>query len=320
MIGSLGLVAVFAFTCGVARDASGGETLKWKQVPKAVQKTVLAHGGKAGQPVDKEGKAEGKTVYEAPVKDDEGNLVDLVINEDGKLLESKTDDENNVPGGRAGRGKRILEGVKFSHPRDINHPYLPLATLKQDILEGSEGGKKTRVERTLMPQKHRLFKVGDQEVDALVVEDRVFANGELDEVALDYYAQDDNGTVYYFGEDVSEYPNGKVNHEGSWLFGKDTPVPGVMLPAIPKVGVKFKVEDVSKDISEDDEVVSVHETVKVPAGTFKDCIKIEERLGDGATEYKYYAKGVGIVRETPSEGDELLTSHKTRKASAEKGE
>jgi hypothetical protein len=53
------------------------------------------------------------------------------------------------------------------------------------------------------------------------------------------------------------------------------------------------------------------ETVKVPAGEFKDCIKVKESLADGSTEYKYYAKGVGVVREVPPEGDELLTTHTT---------
>jgi hypothetical protein len=316
MIRLVAFVAVFAVAYAVVRDARAGVTLKWKQVPKAVQKTVLAHGGKAGQQVDKEsGKIEGKAVYEAPVKGKDGKVVDLVITEDGKLVESKTDDTTTdvaAAATQADRGHRILEGVTFSHPRDINHPYMPLATLKQDIFEGTENGKKNRVERTPMPKKQKTFTIGGQEVDALVVEDRVFVDGELEEVALDYYAQDDNGTVYYLGEDVTEYQNGKIkNHEGTWLFGKDTPVPGVMLPAHPKVGVKFKVEDVSKDIMEDDEVISVHETVTAPAGTYKDCIKISERLPDGSIEYKFYAKGVGIVREIPADGNELLISHKT---------
>lgn len=46
-----------------------------------------------------------------------------------------------------------------------------------------------------------------------------------------------------------------------------------------------------------------------PAGTFKDCVKIQETLADGTKELKYYAKGVGIVRETPHVADELLISH-----------
>jgi hypothetical protein len=267
----------------------------------------------AGQSVDKEPKSanvNGKTLYEAPVKDKDGKVVDLQITEDGKFIEAKTDDAADAAAEKADRAKAILAGVKFSHPREINHPYLPLASLKQDILEGTEGGKKTRVERTLLPKKRRTFTIGDQEVESLVMEDRVFVNGELEEIALDYFAQDDNGTVYYLGEDVDEYENGKIkNHEGAWLLGKDTPIPGVILPAHLKVGLKFKPEDVSKEIMEDDEVISLSETVTVPAGTFHNCVKIKELLGDGSTEYKYYARGIGAVRESPADGDELLISH-----------
>jgi hypothetical protein len=71
-------------------------------------------------------------------------------------------------------------------------------------------------------------------------------------------------------------------------------------------------EQVNKEISESDEVVSVSETVTVPAGTFENCVKIKESLGDGTTEFKYYAAGVGVVREVPSTGDETLMSHTTK--------
>ena len=63
---------------------------------------------------------------------------------------------------------------------------------------------------------------------------------------------------------------------------------------------------------EDDEVISVSESVTVPAGSYKDCVKVKEMLADGTTEYKYYAKGVGVVRETPAVGDVLLKSHTTK--------
>ena len=302
------LLTLLAGTCWA------GHEMKWADVPEAVRVTVLANGGTAGQTVDRENeKKDGKVVYEAGVKGKDGTTADLVITEDGKLVETKHDDAGDLAGELAARAKKILAGVKFSHPRDITNPLLPLANLKQDIIEGSEGGKKTRVERTALPKKHRTFTINGEEVDTLVVEDRAYEDGQLAEVAIDYFAQDDNGNVYYFGEDVDEYANGTViSHEGSWLLGRDTPVPGVMMPAHPKVGDKFKSEDVSKEISEADEVVSVSETVTVPAGTFKNCVKIKETLGDGSVEYKFYAPGVGVIREVPPEGDELLTSHSSR--------
>src|SRR6267378_999234 len=203
----------------------------------------------------------------------------------------------------ANSGGEQSKTPRFSHPLEITNPYLPLASLKQDILEGREDGSKLRIERSAMPQKHKSFKIGDQTVEAAAIEDREFGNGKLKEVTLDYFAQDDDGTVYYLGEDVEEYADGKVTgHSGAWLTGVQTSHPGVLLPAHPRIGDKFKSEDVPNITTEDDEVVSVSETVTVPAGTYKNCLKVRE-VADGEVEYKYYAPGVGCVKEVPGKGE-----------------
>jgi hypothetical protein len=291
-----------------------GHEMKWANVPEAVRTTVLANGGTDGQPVDREnGRKNGLAIYEAGVKDRNGTIADLVITEDGKLVETKHDDAADVAAEKVAAGKKISAKLKFSHPRDITNPLLPLAYLKQDILEGSEGGAKVRVERTLRPEKHKTFKIAGQPVESLVMEDREFHNGAIEEVTLDYFAQDDEGNVYYLGEDVDEYADGKISgHEGAWLLGKDTPTPGIIIPAHPKVGDTFQSEVVNKEITENDEIVSVNETVSVPAGTFENCVKVKETLGDGSVEYKFYAPGTGVVREVPSTGDEPLISHTSR--------
>jgi hypothetical protein len=200
---------------------------------------------------------------------------------------------------------------RFSHPREITNPLLPLASLKQDILEN----KNEYIERTAKPDLHKTFKIGYQTIEALVVEDREFADGKLAEVTLDYFAQDDDGIVYYLGEDVDEYKNNKVvGHSGAWLLGKDTQTPGVLMPAHPKVGDKFMSEDVPKITWEKDEVVSVSETMIVPAGTYKNCVKIKEVASDGTTEYKFYAPGIGCVKEAETDGELSLKSHKSKQA------
>jgi len=204
--------------------------------------------------------------------------------------------------------------LKFSHPREITNAYLPLASLKQDILE-SNG---ERVERTAKPDVHKIFTIGGQTVEALAVEDREYAGGKLAEVTLDYFAQADDGTVYYLGEDVDEYKNGKViGHSGAWLLGKDTQKPGVLMPAHPKVGDRFRSEDVPKITWEADEVDSVSETVTVPAGTYPHCVKIKEKTSDGDTEYKYYAPGVGCVKEVEPDAQLSLVLHQTVKVTDE---
>ena len=306
-----------------------GTAMKWNDVPEAVRRTILANGGKAGS-VDREGhKIKGMAVYEAEVKNKKGEVGDLVVTEDGTLVTVKHDDAADRAQEQSARTAKVLDGVKFthlpeikrplmftfSHPRDITNPFVPLSLLKQDVLEGTEDGKQIRITRTVMPGKHRSFTIAGQKVDALVVEDREFEDGALAEVAIDYFAQADDGTVFYLGEEVDEYEGGKLKgHKGSWMFGKDTQNPGVLFPAHPTVGARFKSEDVSKDINEQDEVVSVSKTVMTPAGTYKNCVKVREKLADGTTECKYYAPGVGVVREVPPHGDVLLKSHATRAA------
>jgi hypothetical protein len=198
---------------------------------------------------------------------------------------------------------------KFSHPCAIDNAYLPLGSLKQDILEsGSE-----RVERTARPEVRRTFQIGGQNVEALAVEDREFDSaGNLNEATLDYFAQDDEGNVYYLGEDVNTYKSGKISgHGGAWLLGQDTQKPGLLMPAHPKTGDKFKSEDVASISWEADEVVSLTETFSTPAGKFSNCLKIKERASDGGTEYKLYAPNVGVLAEMDSDGNLLLKSHST---------
>jgi hypothetical protein len=219
----------------------------------------------------------------------------------------------------------------FSHSREITNPYLPLASLKQDVLENTG----ERVERTAKPEIHKTFQIGGQTVEALTVEDREYTkpqlpkgaldyfmpdtgqlatgHGELTEVTLDYFAQDDDGNVYYLGEDVDEYKNGQISgHSGAWLYGKDTQRLGLLMPAHPKVGDKFKSEDVPKITWETDTVVSVSEIVAVPAGTFRNCAKIRETASDGDTEIKFYAAGVGCIEEVEGKAGLPLQSHSTK--------
>jgi len=303
-------IAGALFCSATALTCLAGTAQAWDSLPAPVRDAVLANGGKAGD-VDKESETkDGKAIYEASVKGADGVVKDLVISEDGKLIETKTDDAADAAAEKASRLALILQNAKFTHPTQITNSYLPLSLLKQDILEGTEDGKKLHVERTPKPDIHKYFRFGDQTIEAAAFEDRETEDGKLSEVTTDYFAQDDNGTVYYLGEEVDDYKDGKiVGHEGGWMLGKDTQVPGVILPGLLKVGQKWRPEDVSSEISEKDTVVSLDETVTVPAGTFPDCVKVEEHTPGGKPEYKYYAKGVGVVRERPASGDIVLISH-----------
>lgn len=197
----------------------------------------------------------------------------------------------------------------FTTPTKVTNAYLPLSALNEDLLQGTEAGEALHVQRTRRPET-KTFMIDGQRVPALIIEDRDSVAGGLREVSLDYFAQADDGAVYYLGEDVDVYQNGLVvSHEGAWLFGVNTTALGVLVSGQPQVGDKYRSEDAPGVTREDDEIVGISETVTVPAGTYSNCLKVKETLDTGEIEYKYYAPNVGVVKEVPADGEVSLQSH-----------
>ena len=131
-----------------------------------------------------------------------------------------------------------------------------------------------------------------------VVHDQVFLDGELIEDTFDWFAQDSEGNVWYFGEDSKEILNGQVvSTHGSWEAGVDGATPGIIMLAEPENGMKYEqehAEGVAEDMAR---VVDLTASVEVMFGPFEGCLKTLEwtPLESGAREYKYYAPGVGLV-------------------------
>lgn len=148
-----------------------------------------------------------------------------------------------------------------------------------------------------------------------VVEEREWKDGELYEVARNYFAIcEATKDVFYFGEDVDFYQNGKVaNHDGSWLAGNGNTA-GLIMSGTPKVGMKYYQEIAPRVAMDRAEIISLTETCKTPAGTFSHCMKVKEgtALDVDEEEYKYHAPGIGLIED----GDLLLT--KVGRGSGEK--
>ena len=142
-------------------------------------------------------------------------------------------------------------------------------------------------------------------VPVTVVHDQVFVRGELIEDTDDWYAQDADGNVWYFGEDTKELENGQVvSTEGSWEAGVDHARAGIFMPARPEVGQSFKQED-AKGVAEDcSRIVALDATVKTPFVSSDNALKTEEfsLLEHGVLDNKYYVRGVGLVKEQTIEG------------------
>jgi hypothetical protein len=193
--------------------------------------------------------------------------------------------------------------VHFSHPRDIDNRYDPLAKYDRCVLRGQEDGARIKIVRTLL-DRTKAFRINDDNVRAAVIEDREFEDGEIAERTLDYFAQDDRGTVWYLGEDVDSYENGRVvGHGGAWLYGKDTDKMGVEMPAHPRVGTRWRHERVPGITHESDRAVAILDKVTVHGKTYHDVLKVREHTRpDDEVEFKLYAPGVGNIQERPPDG------------------
>lgn len=133
-----------------------------------------------------------------------------------------------------------------------------------------------------------------------IVEEREAEGGQLVEVSRNYFAVDTaTGDVYYFGEDVDMYKNGKVTgHEGAWLSGVNGAKFGLMVPGAPTVGDRYYQESAPKVAMDRAEVVAINVEIKVPAGAFKNCLHTKESSAlESGSEDKYYAPGVGLIKD-----------------------
>ena len=146
--------------------------------------------------------------------------------------------------------------------------------------------------------------------------DDVYTNGELTEHTLDWFAQDLQGNVWYFGEDVKEYSGGVVvSTSGSWLAGVDGGLPGIVMEANPQVGDQYRQEYL-KHVAEDlAEVLSLDGSATVLAGTFTGCVVTKDfsPLERRVIENKWYARDIGLVKSMNVKGgtdiSELVSVH-----------
>jgi len=146
-------------------------------------------------------------------------------------------------------------------------------------------------------------------VRTTVVHDQVFLkDGSLSEDTFDWFAQDQQGNVWYFGEDTKTYDHGTfVTNEGSWEAGVNGAQPGIIMLAHPQKSDVYQQENSPGVVEDMAKVMSLDETVTVPAGTFQHCLKTQEwtHLEPGNRAYKFYAPGVGTVLEVENKGDRL---------------
>jgi hypothetical protein len=189
----------------------------------------------------------------------------------------------------------------FSNATEITNPLFPISNLPSAILSGTVDGKDFKTETTLLPET-RIIEWNGVRIEALVSQYLAYLGGRIEEVALDHYAQADDGSVWYLGEDVFNYRDGLIaDTEGTWLAGREGP-PALIMPGDPEVGQVYRPENIAGLVFEEVTVKAVDQTVDGPRGPVDGAIVGSELHQDGSHEDKAFAPGYGEFL-TASGGD-----------------
>jgi hypothetical protein len=194
----------------------------------------------------------------------------------------------------------VIDVANFTNP--ITNDYFPLQPGFVSVFEG--GGE--HVEVTVTAETKVIMGVTTH-----VVTDQVFVDGELQEDTVDWYAGDNFGNVWYFGEETAEYENGQITTtEGSWEAGVDGALPGIIMLADPQVGDTYRQEFYAGQAEDVAKVYAADESITVPKDSY-DLILVTEDwslLTPDVHERKWYAPNIGVVfEETISGGSGTLS-------------
>lgn len=184
----------------------------------------------------------------------------------------------------------------------IDNPYFPLVPGTAWVYEGETEDGLERIEVKVLDETREVMGI-----TCVIVQDTVWLDGEMIEDTLDWYAQDQDGNVWYMGEDTYEYENGvAVNSNGAWEAGVDGALPGIVMQGEPEVGESYRQEYYVGEAEDMAEVISLTESVTIAYGAYENVLVTKEwtPLEPGKAENKYYAAGVGLMLEEVVEGGE----------------
>jgi hypothetical protein len=276
-----------------------GETkVKLDQVPETARKTIQQQlVGAQLEDISKK-QRDGKTIYETDIIRKDGKW-EVIVGEDGSIIstikegsdEEKAADKKEKDDAQAAGFRMNFSVEKSGLAATGDNPFL---TIRPGRSLKLKHGIDT-LTLTVLPETKTV-----DGVECGILEERETKDGQLIEISRNYFATDKaTGDVYYFGEDVDNYKDGKVvSHDSTWHAGKNGAKFGMMMPAKPKVGDKFYQEISPKEAMDRVEIVSTDETVKTAAGTFEHVVHFKETTPlEADVSHKYYAPGIGMIKD-----------------------
>jgi hypothetical protein len=187
--------------------------------------------------------------------------------------------------------------------KKIDNPYYPLPVGRTLVYRGVRDGL-TQTDVVTVTRRTKVI-LG---ITARVVSDVATHRGRLLEKTFDWFAQDDQGNVWYMGEDTKAFgPGGKVDTSGSWEAGVKGAKAGIIMEADPRIPDSYRQEYLAGQAEDTAWIVDRGGRVTVPFGTLHHIlISLEStRIEPGVYDKKVYARGIGIVLERGLTTDEV---------------
>jgi hypothetical protein len=183
----------------------------------------------------------------------------------------------------------------------VDNAWFPLSPGTTYVYHGVKDGQPSRDVFTVLHDTKTI-----DGAPCAVVEDRLYLKGRLHERTTDWYTQDKQGNVWYFGESTAELDNrGRVTStEGTWQAGRNGAKPGIYMPARPTVGRSGRQEFYQGHAEDHFRVLSLHASVQVPYLASKRALLTREwtPLEPGVLDHKFYVRGIGNVLEQTVKG------------------
>lgn len=178
----------------------------------------------------------------------------------------------------------------------VDNAYFPRLPGTRYVYEGMTADGLERNEIEILPETRTIMGI-----QATIMHDVVYLDGELIEETYDWFAQDREGNVWYLGEDVDNYENGVLaDHHGSWEAGIDGALPGIVMFANPTdhIGETMRQEYYAGQAEDQADILSATEQITVPVGSFDNVVQTYDYtpLDPEAQEHKFYAAGIGEIR------------------------
>jgi len=269
-------------------------TVRRSQLPAAIKKAIeqAVPGGRIVK-IEKEVEGEDPGQYDVEMLSGEKKY-EIEISPEGEVIEVKeitsgNDEDSDVKQSKRWTDSFNLENCTFSTVG--RNRFFSLDPGYQLVLESDE-------EKVVITVLNQTKMIGG--VKTRVIEEREEKDGKLAEVSRNFFAIcKEHGDVFYFGEEVDDYKDGKiVGHGGTWRADEPDSKAGIIMPGTILLGARH-YQEISPKAMDRAEIIADDVKMKTPAGIFKNCIRVEETSGLDPDEkcYKTYAPGVGIIQD-----------------------